>query len=251
MPKLRALTDEQELIRETIPTKKKDSIVEACAGTGKTFIIKILATMFPGLRILYVTFSKALEEEARISFAIDGKLPPNLDIKTAHALAYGATKKFHCPAGQLKINDYFRTEAMFEHLNEPQFSYDDAEDDDRAYIYELRRTMTDLIKYCKVNMVRPDNEEAVEEVIKYYQINADPVHRRLLKKAYDFYMKPSKTIDFTEMVHTAVYLGLPLAKYDLILADEIQDSSLMLMDLYKMSLAPGGFIVGVGDAWQA
>jgi DNA helicase-2/ATP-dependent DNA helicase PcrA len=256
LPKLQTLTDEQELISENIPSKKISSILSARAGTGKTFILKVLAAKFPHLKILYVTFSKALADEARLSFMIDGKAPDNLEIKTAHALSYGSTKKFYHASGQLQLNDYYRSEALFEYLNEPEFDLDNVDDSDeveniRQYRYEMRRTMLDLIQKCKVNMVDPDDEEAVDEVIRYYQIGAESVHRKHLKKSFQFSLKPSRTIDFNEMIHTALALNLHLPQYDLILADEIQDSSLMIMELYKRCLKPNGFIIGVGDPKQA
>lgn len=253
LPDYKKYTEEQEQILDIVVKSMFNMMVRARAGTGKTFLLKIIATLFPNKKMLYVTFSKELANEA-----LAANLPKNMDVKTAHGLSYSAAKKFYCPAGQMSCSPWHREDALMDYLDEPAFVFDpltDKDEEDGVNIQniknEARKTMLQLVSYCKVNMVDPKNREAVDEVIKYYQIPAEPVHLRHLAACFEFSKKPSKNIDYNEMVHTPVMLGLPLPKYDIILADEIQDSSLMLMELYKMCLAAGGFILGVGDDFQA
>jgi len=247
--KMSKLTDEQELILADAKEKPGSKRISARAGSGKTFLLKMLAGLWPHKKILYVTFSKELVEEAKTA-----GLPLNVDIKTAHSLGYQATKKFYSPSKQMSMKEYYRKEALFDYLKEPMFDIDIDDDDERELRYQLRCTMLDLLNYCKVNLVDPSNEDAVNEVVEYYGIgvgNERPMFYNHLRKAYEWNKQPSGNIFFADMVWAPVYLKLQLPKYDIILADEIQDSSIMIMSLYEQCLAKGGQIIGVGDDWQA
>jgi len=80
------LTDEQKAVVEAAKTGNHLKVV-AFAGAGKTFTLVEVAKALAGKRILYLTFSKALAEEAKEKF---GDLA---DAMTNHALAYQKTGK--------------------------------------------------------------------------------------------------------------------------------------------------------------
>lgn len=245
------LTDEQEYAIKTIPEQATNKVVEARAGTGKTFLIAQLANAIsPFKKILYVTFSKALVDEAMAS----GKFPKNVDIKTAHSLAYGPAKKFYTPAKPMSVSNYTRTKAMFEMLDDPMYDLDVDDDAALEMANQLRNTFKDLLQFAQVNLVNPKDEDAIDEIVKYYGIPVGlerPTFYDHLRRAMKWSAESSGCIGFTDMVWGPVSMGLPMPKYDVILADEIQDSSIMLIELYKQCLKPGGYIVGVGDDWQA
>ena len=56
--------------------------ISACAGTGKTSTLRLIAEQSPDRRMLYVAFNKAVQVDAAASF------PNNVKARTAHALAY-------------------------------------------------------------------------------------------------------------------------------------------------------------------
>ena len=56
--------------------------ISACAGTGKTSTLRLIAEQSPNRRMLYVAFNKAVQVDAAASF------PKNVKARTAHALAY-------------------------------------------------------------------------------------------------------------------------------------------------------------------
>ena len=241
------LTEEQEAIIGAARDGHHNITGKARAGSGKTFILKTLASLWPDKSILYVTFSKLLVDEAKAS----GALPTNVNISTAHGLAYASTKKFYSPASPLNVSEYQRELALFDYLKCPYFEEtEDMEPDECSMVRDYKRSFLDLVRFCKFNMATGD-QTSIDEVVVYYGLSVEPFMMELLDKAMKFYLQPSKTIDFTEMVHTPVYLNLPMPQYDVILADEVQDSSLMLMKLYEKCLKPGGKIICVGDDKQA
>ena len=76
-------TGEQQDILDAVATGGTVAI-SACAGTGKTSTLRMIAERFPQKRMLYVAFNKAVQAEAGSSF------PRNVTCRTAHALAYRA-----------------------------------------------------------------------------------------------------------------------------------------------------------------
>lgn len=61
-------------------------VVRSTPGSGKTVILQEIAALHPNERVLYITFSKAMAEEAR------GRLPANVDTMTFHAMTFRALR---------------------------------------------------------------------------------------------------------------------------------------------------------------
>ena len=59
-----------------------DLIIQAYAGSSKTFTLKSIAEELPEKKILYIAFNKSIVEEAT------KKMPSNVVVKTIHAVAY-------------------------------------------------------------------------------------------------------------------------------------------------------------------
>ena len=78
-----ALTDEQNLILNTIKAGEDVIKINAFAGTGKTTTLLTIAKELKQKKILYLAFNKSIQLEA------EAKFPPNTLVKTTHALAYG------------------------------------------------------------------------------------------------------------------------------------------------------------------
>jgi hypothetical protein len=91
-------TAEQEAIIAAAGTRANVAIT-AGAGTGKTSTLKLIATLNPQLRWLYIAYNKSVQ----VAAAAD--MPANVVSKTAHALAYA---KFGAPM-RLRLNGPRRT----------------------------------------------------------------------------------------------------------------------------------------------
>jgi superfamily I DNA/RNA helicase len=62
-------------------------VVRATPGAGKTVILQEIAKAHVGQRILYITFSKAMADEAKT------RLPPGVDAMTFHAMTFRALRQ--------------------------------------------------------------------------------------------------------------------------------------------------------------
>lgn len=79
------LTSEQaEIVDASLGGKSRK--VMALAGTGKTTTLTAIAKASPGRRMLYLAFNRAIAEEG------NAKFPPNVECRTAHALAFRHTR---------------------------------------------------------------------------------------------------------------------------------------------------------------
>lgn len=72
-------TDEQSAARDTF-VAGHSFVLQAGAGTGKTSTLKLLAETEPERKGLSVAFNRAIAQEAQAKF------PPNVTVKTIHAL---------------------------------------------------------------------------------------------------------------------------------------------------------------------
>lgn len=85
--------------------------VVALAGTGKTSVLMAYAQLRPRARWRYLTFSRALADEAKASF------PTNVRASTFHALAH---PRFGAPLGS-KLNQRFSADAVRRLVGWPLF----------------------------------------------------------------------------------------------------------------------------------
>lgn len=78
------LTSEQKQILTTCKNMQRNESlkIDACAGSGKTWILTQIAKAFPQEKFLYLAFNKAIVEDATAKFG------SNVTVKTTHSLAY-------------------------------------------------------------------------------------------------------------------------------------------------------------------
>lgn len=79
-------TDEQQAAVDSCAARK-NTVIEAGAGAGKTATLKLIAEALPGQRIFYGAFNKSIAAEAAAKF------PQHVTCKTIHSLAYGQVGK--------------------------------------------------------------------------------------------------------------------------------------------------------------
>jgi superfamily I DNA/RNA helicase len=77
-------TQEQISVRDC---DDKEIVVLSGAGTGKTSVLEMFAAAKPKSRMLYLAFSKAIQEEATERFNRPGS-PNNVHCRTTHAIAF-------------------------------------------------------------------------------------------------------------------------------------------------------------------
>lgn len=205
-------TPEQEAIMEA---KGRRIRINARAGTGKTTSLKLLAQQYPDQRILYLVFNRKAREEAKNTF------PKHVDPMTVHALAYRRegykwkeTLGHFSPADLLAA--FGRQEqilATLSHdflvffLNSPHPRLEDA-------LSPFSRT---LPEGGALEMF----QQAQYRIIKAARDIATEWNAGRRNCPHDFYLK---------LCHKSGAFQAALQRYDMILVDEAQDLSPIMLD---------------------
>ena len=224
------------------PTAEQEAILNACgrvirinarAGTGKTTTLVMLAEKHPDKRILYLVFNRKAREAAQQRF------PTNVQVHTVHSLAYsregfrwkdnlgsfspvdmlpafGKDKVAHHLSG---VSHQFLT--FF--LNSPHARLEDAVD---FFAQQLNPELTGLFEKHKGKIIQASRDIATAW------------NQREKACPHDFYLK---------LFHKSGQFHNKLDRYDMILVDEAQDLSPVMLDALEKCRRR---IVLVGDSHQ-
>ncbi len=208
-------TPEQEAI---LKAKGRRIRINALAGTGKTTSLKLLAQQYPDRRILYLVFNRKAREEAKSSF------PKHVDPLTVHALAYRRegykwkdTLGHFSPADMLAA--FGRQEqvlATLSHdflvffLNSPYPRLEDA-------LHPFNKTLPD-------GGAQEMFQQAQYRIVKAARDIATEWNTGRRNCPHDFYLK---------LCHKSGAFQTALKRYDMILVDESQDLSPIMLDALK------------------
>lgn len=208
-----------------------DIKINAVAGSGKTSTLYGYAKERQDQKILYLGFNKTVKEEAQKKFSD----LPNVKVETAHSLAYK-----HIVKMGFKLAERFTFTDILEVLDIPK------RHDTFALAYHINRYISaycnsDVINMKKLDYISCVDAEASDFVKKNY--DAIMVHARTIlqkmntreiRMTHDFYLKKFQTIK-------------PILDYDIILFDEGQDTSPVMLDIFNNQKAQK---VIVGDVHQ-
>lgn len=209
------LTQEQLAVREHVTHVDGITLVAAKAGTGKSFMARQLVKELNPKKALYTAFNKAIVSEA------EGLFPPSVQCKTLHALAYRYTQ----PTTPIHALDYKDFPKNLSYKNK----------------YEIKEALEKFFVSSSTDMW---------EFIEDYTENP-----ALVKPATDLITKMiNKELawSFSFMLkyfHLMLVENPSVCKYDLVILDEINDTTSVSLEIFKLIEAPKK--VGLGDPYQA
>lgn len=222
-------TDEQ---KEILKAGGRVVRINARAGTGKTTTLRMLADAHADKSILYLVFNRKASEEAK------SKFPPNVKVKTVHALAWGYVGRDYGQVGDFSPKDllpYFRNHGnpqvlskvahdfLVFFLNSP---FDRIEDGVGDFEKLLPDQTQELFKRRLPNII-----ESTRKLATRWNRKEKPC-------PHDFYLK---------MFHKSGAFDRALDRYDMILVDEAQDLSGVMLDALRKCKRR---ITVVGDSHQ-
>lgn len=237
---------QQSGIFEFFANGKGNLVVRARAGTGKTTtIVEGVVNHAKDKRRLVAAFNKRIADE------LQKRLGSKADAKTLHALGFGFVRK-HLGAIELDSKLPWKSRrkralavaAVGSELPEPMITL---VADMITYGREMNpfaETAEDLLDIAyEMDCVPDTSYEAlgwnIEKVCEYAAEGM-----RLAKK-------PTKYIDFSDMLFLPVVNGWAVPSYDLVCIDEAQDMNACQLFLAQGVCKPGGRVVVVGDDRQA
>lgn len=228
-------------IFETIMTTNLNIVVNATAGSGKTFTAVEISKLIPASqKTIFLAFNKSIVEE------LQTKLSPNIKCTTIHSLGMNILMEFY--KTHLRVNEFkifMFCEKHVSHLQKKEkfvkmFLY-------REIIDKIRLTMCSL------------DEVSIMKLVMYYDIsgieNSDPPKIIEIFKdmeMYNYFLgSENNVIDYTDMIYLPVtQTRLKLPQYDFTIIDELQDLNKCQQEFVKKLIGTKGRFIGLGDDFQ-
>ena len=223
-------TIEQEEIWNEIVNTNNDVIVNAGAGTGKTFTIVEGANRVNASRMGFLAFNKSIATE------LAERLPEHVEAKTFHALGMKAVRD---AVGRTKVNNWKVKNIIDGILGRDYFA----------------QPLVKLISLVKGSMIDCTDNKEIYKLIDEYNIEFKTPREEvmgvdLVCQILDECKKQTNEIDFDDMIWLPLVNDYPLPQFDILFVDEAQDFNEMQRQLVLACTKNGRCII-VGDKNQA
>lgn len=190
------LTDEQKIIIEASKKMQSGEIlkINACAGSGKTTMLKEVALANPDKTFLYLAFNKSIVEESK------NKFPKNVKLQTVHSLAYQA---IIAPRKAKVVNSY----NIFDYMKYLSFKdYQDAQN-----------FQADLTHFLNSAYSLEEASDDIRMWFKLVEIGEIPYSHNLYLKNYQLTTMQQENLS---------------TRYDFVLLDEAQDTNKVTLSIF-------------------
>jgi DNA helicase II / ATP-dependent DNA helicase PcrA len=212
------------------------TVVNACAGSGKTTVlVEAIGHVPAGLSTLFVAFNKPIADE--LERRLRGK---PVTVSTLHS--YGL-KTVTAGLGRLRIHKYRVDDFLREwHGDAPETA-------------TLRRALSKAVSLAKGALAR--DADAVDALIDSFGLEVPTTVDRVtfvnevvrtLARCRD---TSDGCLDFDDMVWLPAVHGLRQRQFDRVFVDERQDLNAAQVEMVLRAVRPDGRICAVGDEFQA
>ena len=277
LPLSATLTEQQQACVNWTNNPSGHLIIEAVAGSGKTFTILQMITnlvnsfhtagSLPSKRIALMAFNAKVRDELKHRVNQLG-LSAWVEVNTVHGFGFAAYKKAHGPTApnNFKLSDILAPWLKQHRLN-----------------WELSKPITTAVSIAKdsgMGIFFPNNTAEWRRLIAYHDLswNEEKLPLNLfLTLASDLFHKSlldTSKIDFSDMIYMPLKNNLPFPQFDFVFIDEAQDTNATRREVAKRMLksgvpqyvedyeledlgvvlnsgSPSGHLIAVGDRHQA
>lgn len=245
---------EQETIWEAIAKGSTHVVVEACAGSGKTFTMIQVCLRNRMKAITFVAFNKHIAAEAGGKLQASGCT--NVNCRTYHSLGFSMIRSMY-PGVQVNED---KIEAILNTAERPTSPLTGLpiSDNDWGYCGSFVRK---FVNYCRTYMLKGTERERILELADHFGVevnNPDGSLQPMVEVALTLVpwvllqckKLANVMIDYNDMIWLPTVLDLPAPKTDLLICDEFQDTDPAQQELVFRAMGDGRLIV-VGDRNQA
>jgi len=230
---MNTLTLEQQLILKTAETEPF-FLVKAKAGTGKSYTSYKLVDHLSPKKALYTAFNKAIITEGSATLK-----PLGVECRTFHALAYNIVKS------KLPIESFTYT-SINENLsyNYKKLVIDAMDEFYRSASLETEEFIHNYLedKLSKYSIVT--DPVRLKELQKYLEVTTDKYINLMIEQ------KIPPTFNYLlKWLHFLLANGEININYDLVIMDEIQDTTGVVLEIFKLITATKK--IGLGDPHQS
>ncbi len=232
--KLVAGSPEQEAIWEWLQHGKENGLIEARAGSGKTFTIVNAIARLRGVKVGVFSFNNHIIKELNEKLQKEG-------ITWARGNTYNAF-------GYRSIRNHPQLQGAELFQDKLSVLLTEILPDDTEEAGIIRYASDKLVRLCKCYMEDGRDGEVLSELIERFNIDVngdcmdyEQVERRtekifeIVPQALDLCVRRKSTLDFDDQVYWVVKMKLPVEQFDLVMIDEAQDTNKMQQELVKMA----------------
>lgn len=230
-----AFSKYQTAVFDFISNGSGNAVVNAVAGSGKTFTITKALELIPSDKtVLFIAFNKHIVEELKKKLS---KLnTSNVDVMTIHS--YGAKALWANTKSYLDADKVWKVcDALY-----PTWNVD--QEIANGYIGRVKR-LVELAKLSLVNSVSELYTIADKHGIEIY--NGEVENAIQVKQITD---ANTRAHDFNDMIYFPIRHNMRCKQYDWVFIDECQDLSVCQQELAKKAIKPNGRFIAVGDPHQ-
>jgi DNA helicase II / ATP-dependent DNA helicase PcrA len=257
-----SFSSEQLVIEDWVKNGTGHAVIEAVAGSGKTFTLVNVISPHINSRSIFCAFNNHIAEEIKKK-----NTNSNMKVSTIHGMGLAAIKRTY-PNAQIdkslnkkkyvdKIKEFYSEAISFSTIDgDPIPNFNVSEVISKNYkipSYEIDNAFA----FARNSLYTKFNGAALE-IVDRYSIELDPSLFTMMDMMFPALMKwgasmTSTIIDYTDMIWLPTYLKdeISLYKYDWVLVDEAQDLNKAQKEIVLNSISSNGRIVAVGDPNQA
>jgi superfamily I DNA/RNA helicase len=223
----------QESVFNFIIEGNGNAVINAVAGSGKTFTIVNALSLIPNdKKVLFLAFNKHIVTE------LQGRLQgiSNVEVATLHSFGNKVVRnslKAFMDAD--KIKKYIDNQIPY--WNVPE-----------SVIEGFANRVKRLVELAKLSLVNSEPELfklAFKHGIETYQ---NEIERAL--QTIEATDRNTRSFDFTDMLYFPIRFNLNCPQFDFVFIDECQDLSSCQQELMKKTLNQNGRFIAVGDPNQ-
>lgn len=237
----------QQAIYDFIVDGTGNTVVNACAGSGKTTtIVNALELIDDNKRVLFLAFNKSIVDELK------GRIKKkNVEISTLHSLGLKFIRnyaKYSLGDIDVSIDDNKYRRYIRENLDEIADGVKFSNKMDRSNYLENLYELTNYARFylCKTS-------EEVEKISDKHSIIPFDNECEVVLDILNWGSSNVETIDFTDMIYipNALDIRPTRFRYDFIFIDEIQDLNTAQRELFLKCFKKTTRFIGVGDKKQS
>ncbi len=227
-----------------VKTESGNAIVNAVAGSGKTFTLLQAMKFVNGSNNIFLAFNKSIQVE------LESKVPSNITCKTLHSLGLSI---FRSRFGRYKIDN---RKVDFKMSTIPALTIEKSmTSKEMALTYKKRDIVKKLVSLCKNTLIDYNNKDAllnlsIDFSIDFEEFDINEIFGSIpsiMSKCQD----DTYCIDFDDMIYLPVFYKLSSVKFDNIFVDESQDLNKCQMELILSIGKVNSRYFVVGDPHQS
>lgn len=234
----------QEAVFDYLEAKNGSLIVNAVAGSGKTFTMVESLGKLQSKRILFLAFNKRIVEE--LATKLKAMELGHINVKTFHSLGFAIIRthnlKVQVDADKIKkiIRDNLGEKAQ-------------------GLYFGFITKMVSLAKQSGVGILIPDDVPTWMSLAEHYDVTLESEYAdeeegiAYAMQILELSNRMENVVDFDDMIYFPILKNMVVKyRYEFIFVDESQDTNQIQISILKKVLDPKvGRLVAVGDPYQA